>query len=98
MTIKILFFDNCVNRDFLLVLIITIFIQQDAESDAAKIFLEVCNAVDDQVFGITNNGDVFAEFGAEDGNIILFKKVFYRDRQLHCSFREIFRSWLCIYI
>ncbi|XP_033209984.1 protein disulfide-isomerase [Belonocnema kinseyi] len=47
---------------------------KDQESDSAKVFLDVANAVDDQVFGITSNDEVFAEYGAEDGKVILFKK------------------------
>lgn len=50
-------------------------IQQDPASDAAKVFMEVGNAVDDLVFGITSNEEVFAEHKAEDGKVILFKKV-----------------------
>lgn len=49
---------------------------QDIESDGAKVFLEVGNAVDDHVFGITNNDKVFNEYGVEDGKIVLFKKVY----------------------
>ncbi|KAJ8687889.1 hypothetical protein QAD02_023684 [Eretmocerus hayati] len=47
---------------------------KDAESDKAKVFLEVGSAVDDQVFGISKNADVFAEYGVEDGKVVLFKK------------------------
>lgn len=47
---------------------------KDSESDAAKVFLEVANAVDGHVFGIVNSEDVFGEFEAKDGSVILFKK------------------------
>lgn len=47
---------------------------KDAESDAAKVFLEVGNTVDDHVFGITNSDEVFKEYEVEDGKIVLFKK------------------------
>ncbi|XP_006624866.1 protein disulfide-isomerase [Apis dorsata] len=47
---------------------------KDIESDGAKVFLEVGNAVDDHVFGISNNDKVFNEYGVEDGKIVLFKK------------------------
>lgn len=48
---------------------------QDSESDKAKVFAEVANSVDDYVFGASSNDDVLSEFGAEDGAVILFKKV-----------------------
>lgn len=44
-------------------------------SDAAKVFLEVGNIVDDHVFGITSADEVFNEYKIEDGKIVLFKKV-----------------------
>lgn len=47
---------------------------KDAASEAAKVFMEVGNAVDDQVFGITSNEEVFGEYKTEDGKVILFKK------------------------
>lgn len=47
---------------------------KDVESDAAKVYLEVANAVDEQAFGITSNDDVFGEYKTEDGKIILFKQ------------------------
>ncbi|EFN85405.1 protein disulfide-isomerase [Harpegnathos saltator] len=47
---------------------------KDVESDAAKVFLDVGNAVDDHVFGITSSDEVFNEYGVEDGKIVLFKK------------------------
>ena len=48
---------------------------KDQTSDNAKIYLDIGNAVDDYVFGISSNDDVFSEYGAEDGKVILFKKV-----------------------
>lgn len=45
------------------------------ESDKAKVFLDVGNAVDDYVFGITSNDKVLKEYDIEDGKIVLFKKV-----------------------
>ncbi|XP_012527673.1 protein disulfide-isomerase [Monomorium pharaonis] len=47
---------------------------KDAESDAAKVFLEVGSTVDDYVFGITSADEVLNEYGIEDGKIVLFKK------------------------
>ncbi|XP_053979845.1 protein disulfide-isomerase [Hylaeus anthracinus] len=47
---------------------------KDVESDAAKVFLEVGNAVDDHVFGISSSDEVFSEYGVEDGKVVLFKK------------------------
>lgn len=46
---------------------------KDRESDEAKTFLSVANAVDDYPFGITSNEDVFAKYEAKSGSIILFK-------------------------
>ncbi|XP_035728341.1 protein disulfide-isomerase-like [Vespa mandarinia] len=47
---------------------------KDLESEAAKVFLEVANAVDHYTFGISNADEVLKEYEAEDGSIILFKK------------------------
>lgn len=47
---------------------------KDQESDSAKVFLDVAYAVNDHVFGISSSDEVFAEYGAEDGKVILFKK------------------------
>nr|WIM01430.1 protein disulfide isomerase [Limnephilus flavicornis] len=47
---------------------------KDRESDAAKAFLAVASAMDDQVFGITSNEEVCKEFEAKCGSVILFKK------------------------
>ncbi|KAK1132132.1 hypothetical protein K0M31_016265 [Melipona bicolor] len=48
---------------------------KDAESDGAKVFLEVGNALNDNhVFGISSNDEVFNEYGTSDGKVILFKK------------------------
>ncbi|XP_012268098.1 protein disulfide-isomerase [Athalia rosae] len=47
---------------------------KDPESDAAKLFLNVAYSIDDQPFGISSSENVFAEYEAEDGKIILFKK------------------------
>lgn len=49
---------------------------QDTESDAAKVFLEVGNIIDDHVFGISSSDEVFSEYGVEDGKVVLFKKVY----------------------
>lgn len=48
---------------------------KDRESEQAKAFLAVASAMDDQVFGITSNEEVYKEFEAKCGSIILFKKV-----------------------
>lgn len=47
---------------------------KDVKCDAAKVFLEVGNAVDDHVFGITSADETFKEYDIEDGKIVLFKK------------------------
>jgi protein disulfide-isomerase A1 len=47
---------------------------KDQTSEHAKIFLEAAASIDDQPFAITSDDTVFAEHGAECGNIILFKK------------------------
>lgn len=46
---------------------------KDRESDEAKTFLSVANAVDDFQFAITSNEDVYAKYEAKCGSIILFK-------------------------
>jgi len=48
---------------------------KDAESEAAKAFLEAAASNDEVGFGITSNGDVFAEHKVEgDASVVLFKK------------------------
>ncbi|XP_076663631.1 protein disulfide isomerase [Andrena cerasifolii] len=47
---------------------------KDTESDAAKVFLEVGNIIDDHVFGISSSDEVFNEYGVQDGKVVLFKK------------------------
>ncbi|XP_020295939.1 protein disulfide-isomerase [Pseudomyrmex gracilis] len=47
---------------------------KDVSSDAAKVFLEVGNRIDDHVFGITSADEVFSKYEVEDGKIVLFKK------------------------
>ncbi|XP_029039792.1 protein disulfide isomerase [Osmia lignaria lignaria] len=47
---------------------------KDTESEGAKVFLEVANAVHDHAFGISSNEEVFKEYEVEDGKVILFKK------------------------
>lgn len=37
--------------------------------------MEVSNAMDDHVFGITSTDEVLKEYEIEDGKIVLFKKV-----------------------
>jgi len=46
---------------------------KDRESEAAKTFISVANALDSYIFGITSSDEVFSEYEAKDGNIILFK-------------------------
>lgn len=48
---------------------------KDQTSEQAKKYLTVASITDDQQFGITSDEAVFAEYGAECGNVILFKKV-----------------------
>lgn len=57
--------------------LIILYYIKDLESEAAKVFLEVGNAVDHYTFGISNADEVLKEYEAEDGTIILFKKVIY---------------------
>ena len=47
----------------------------DQETPAAKNFLNVASAIDDQVFGIVSDASIFPEFKAEDSKIVMFKKV-----------------------
>jgi hypothetical protein len=37
--------------------------------------MKVANAMDDHMFAVTSNDEIFSEYGAEDGNIAVFKKV-----------------------
>ncbi|KAF3425744.1 LOW QUALITY PROTEIN: hypothetical protein E2986_05932 [Frieseomelitta varia] len=46
---------------------------KDAESDGAKVFLEVGNALNDNHVFVSND-EVFNEYGTSDGKVILFKK------------------------
>lgn len=46
---------------------------KDRESDSAKAFLAAANAVDEYPFAITSSEDVYKEYSAECGSIILFK-------------------------
>lgn len=48
---------------------------KDRESDEAKAFLAAANSVDDYPFGITSNEDVYKNYEAKCGSVILFKKV-----------------------
>ncbi|XP_002735664.1 protein disulfide-isomerase-like, partial [Saccoglossus kowalevskii] len=47
---------------------------KSADSDNAKIFLEVASANDDISFGITSSDDVFKKYKVKDGAIVLLKK------------------------
>ncbi|XP_043262912.1 protein disulfide-isomerase isoform X1 [Colletes gigas] len=47
---------------------------KDVNSEPAKVFLEVGNANDDHVFGISSSEEIFNENKAEDRKVILFKK------------------------
>uniref|UniRef100_A0A6M2DXS5 Protein disulfide-isomerase n=1 Tax=Xenopsylla cheopis TaxID=163159 RepID=A0A6M2DXS5_XENCH len=47
---------------------------KDRESDEAKAFLAAANSVDDYPFGITSNEDVYKNYEAKCGSVILFKK------------------------
>ncbi|CAL7943601.1 unnamed protein product [Xylocopa violacea] len=47
---------------------------KDMESDDAKVFLEVANAVDDHMFAMSDKDEIFNEYGVKDGKIVLFKK------------------------
>lgn len=47
---------------------------KDRESDEAKAYLAVANAVDDYQFGITSNEEVVAKAGGKCGQVVLFKK------------------------
>jgi hypothetical protein len=37
--------------------------------------MEVGNAIDDHVFGVSSSDDVFSEYKTEDGKVLLFKQV-----------------------
>lgn len=47
---------------------------KDQTSDAAKTYLDVASAIDDIPFGITSNEEVYKEYEASCGAIVLFKK------------------------
>ncbi|XP_051168568.1 protein disulfide-isomerase [Leptopilina boulardi] len=47
---------------------------KNQESEEAKVFLKVADAVNDIVFGISSSEELFAEHGAEDKKVILFKQ------------------------
>uniref|UniRef100_A0A2K5DQV6 protein disulfide-isomerase n=1 Tax=Aotus nancymaae TaxID=37293 RepID=A0A2K5DQV6_AOTNA len=47
---------------------------QDVESDAAKLFLQAAEAIDDVPFGITSNSDVFSKYQLDKDGVVLFKK------------------------
>ncbi|XP_063976690.1 protein disulfide-isomerase [Diachasmimorpha longicaudata] len=47
---------------------------KDQESEKAKIFMDVANAVDAHIFASVSDEALFGEYNAEDGTIILFKK------------------------
>ncbi|XP_017756485.1 PREDICTED: protein disulfide-isomerase isoform X1 [Eufriesea mexicana] len=47
---------------------------KDMKSDGANAYLKVANALDDHVFGISDNDEVFNEYGVENGKIVIFKK------------------------
>lgn len=46
---------------------------KDRESDEAKTFLAIANAVDDYPFAITSSDDVYGQYEAKCGSIVLFK-------------------------
>lgn len=48
---------------------------KDAESENAKVFLDVASLIDDLKFGITGEDSVISEYKTEDGKVLLFKKV-----------------------
>lgn len=47
---------------------------KDRESELAKAFLSVAAGVDDYPFAVTDKDDVFGEYEAKDGQIVLFKQ------------------------
>ncbi|KAH0956027.1 hypothetical protein HN011_009944 [Eciton burchellii] len=47
---------------------------KDAASLASLAYMKVANAMDDHMFAVTSNDEIFSEYGAEDGNIAVFKK------------------------
>lgn len=51
------------------------------KSKAATVFTDVADTIDDHVFGITSSDEVIKEYGVEDGQIVLFKKVIARLRR-----------------
>lgn len=46
---------------------------KDRESDEAKTFLAIANAVDDYPFAVTSSDDVYNQYEAKCGSIVLFK-------------------------
>lgn len=51
---------------------------KDRESAEAKAFLSTANSVDDYPFGITSNEEVYKNYEAKCGSVILFKKVSFK--------------------
>ncbi|KAK5642342.1 hypothetical protein RI129_008509 [Pyrocoelia pectoralis] len=47
---------------------------KDQSSDEAKVFLEAASTFDDFPFGITSDENIFQEYSAKCGDIVLFKK------------------------
>lgn len=47
---------------------------KDQTSDKAKTYLDVASAIDDLPFAITSNEDVYKEYEAGCGSVIMFKK------------------------
>ncbi|XP_008554924.1 protein disulfide-isomerase [Microplitis demolitor] len=47
---------------------------KNPESEDAKVFMDVAQSIDEQVFGISSDDKVFDEYEAKDGTVILFKK------------------------
>jgi len=52
-----------------------LYICQDQESEGAKIYKEVAGDIDDVVFGITSEADVFSEYKISGEAVVLFKNV-----------------------
>ena len=48
---------------------------KDRESKNAKIFLEIGSKTTDYAFGISDNDEVFSQYGVDDGQVLLFKQV-----------------------
>lgn len=70
---------------------------KDLESEDAKKFTSLAALIDQQPFAITSNEEVFKEYSAECGNVILFKKFDEGQVKYDGELEEVsFKKWVFI--